>query len=458
MSEEEFDNVLKTRAGNRPDSFYQKLLRKLKLAKKTDMSSGVAVIDITDDDNDSLQPVNNKRKCFQLEEINDNNSDCCSSSASSKKQCLFADDATNGTQTTVPLSHFPDGRNTSDYRKLSHYPVDNMHVNGGQTSVEPIVIDDESDNDEEQDNDSNSNQVKEQDNDSNQVKDVLNIDDSIRVIEEKSLNSCENNGVSSRDDNIATNSTENVVETLSPLQNENELISNNKNEILITQQKNEKIENESTVTDTYNTVVDERDNDKDEEKTIDEIYDFKNDTGSNKDCDKTSYSIKNKTSDNLDSGVDSDHANAADRQNEEDCTPTKKENELVNNKVDIKDNDLETTVETAECSEKATRIVEKDSPEGTGSIESTTTAINGEDKGTSEILEDEKASGSIEKTTTAVNGRDKSEIVENEKNASTVEIDDEDDDIDDEDDDDEIEIVSEDVRCVLSYGMERYSL
>ena len=64
MPEDEFDDLLKKRAGNRPDSFYQKLLRKLKLSKRTDISSGVAVIDIieSDEEEEKEEETSSKRK------------------------------------------------------------------------------------------------------------------------------------------------------------------------------------------------------------------------------------------------------------------------------------------------------------------------------------------------------------------------------------------------------------
>merc|ERR1712183_1119785 len=74
MPEEEFDDLLKKRAGNRPDSFYQKLLRKLKLSKRTDTSSGVAVIDIIESDDEAEEEGESapKRKLgVELQEIED---------------------------------------------------------------------------------------------------------------------------------------------------------------------------------------------------------------------------------------------------------------------------------------------------------------------------------------------------------------------------------------------------
>ena len=138
MNEDEFETALKTRAGNRPDSFYQKLLRKMKLAKKTDTSSGIAVIDITEDENEG--EVTPSKRSYECEEIEDN--DSTKSSPAVKRPCLHEEDGT-AAGASIPLSHFQDGADAtgSGANKLSHFNSTN-----GVDCQQPIVIDDESEN------------------------------------------------------------------------------------------------------------------------------------------------------------------------------------------------------------------------------------------------------------------------------------------------------------------------
>jgi len=91
MSESEFESVLRKRAGNRKDSYYHRLLRRLKIAKKTDVSSGVAVIDITEEEeeDDTERQIENiageKRKQIECQEIDDNDED--TSPSPTKRSC-----------------------------------------------------------------------------------------------------------------------------------------------------------------------------------------------------------------------------------------------------------------------------------------------------------------------------------------------------------------------------------
>ena len=161
MSESQFQEMLQTRSGNRPNSFYKKLLRKLKLAKKTDVSSGIAVIDITEEDDDENEkqskrnPQNDKRKHIECQEIEDNDDDDVSSP---KRRFVFESSGLNGVELGcghyLPLYSFPPGKPRENEL--------NKFGSRGESCSVPILIDDESDEDEDVDmaNDSNSNVIE----------------------------------------------------------------------------------------------------------------------------------------------------------------------------------------------------------------------------------------------------------------------------------------------------------
>eukprot|EP00111_Clytia_hemisphaerica_P006549 TCONS_00018965-protein len=148
MKEDEFETMLKKRAGNRPDSFYQKLLRKLRLSKKTDTSSGVAVIDITEDD-DPPPPSSSAKRSIECEEIEDNEEGSENEEDTPpppKKQCLYDGGDSCPSGDNLPLKHFE-----TPSEKLNHYAASLGNGVEGKTNglSEPIVIDDDDDDEEE---------------------------------------------------------------------------------------------------------------------------------------------------------------------------------------------------------------------------------------------------------------------------------------------------------------------
>lgn len=157
MSEDEFETVLKSRIGKRPDSFCQKLLRKLKLARKTDTSSGVAVIDITEDENDTELDTSISKRSFECEEIEDN--DSTNGSPPIKRHCIYeGGDTPSGAD--LPLSHFEESEaSVSGKNNLSHFPLTN-----GVDCQQPIVIDDESENEDDHENETEDGKKKELEN------------------------------------------------------------------------------------------------------------------------------------------------------------------------------------------------------------------------------------------------------------------------------------------------------
>jgi len=132
MKEDEFEQVLRKRAGNRPDSFHQKLLRKLKLSKKTDTST-------TEDDTEVEPSPSVIKRLADPQEIEDEDN-----SSPAKRQCIY-EGMNFPSGAGLPLVHY--GKET-----LSHFPhppsVDPVN---GTTSNEPIVIDDDDDDDDDND-------------------------------------------------------------------------------------------------------------------------------------------------------------------------------------------------------------------------------------------------------------------------------------------------------------------
>jgi len=106
MKEDEFEQVLRKRAGNRPDSFHQKLLRKLKLSKKTDTSTGVAVIDITEDDTEVEPSPSVIKRLADPQEIEDEDN-----SSPAKRQCIY-EGMNFPSGAGLPLVHY--GKETLD--------------------------------------------------------------------------------------------------------------------------------------------------------------------------------------------------------------------------------------------------------------------------------------------------------------------------------------------------------
>ena len=164
MSEAQFQEMLQTRSGNRPNSFYKKLLRKLKLAKKTDVSSGIAVIDITEEDDDEnerqskMNPHNEKRKHIECQEIEDNGDDDVSSP---KRRFVCEPSELNGVELGcghyLPLYSLPLGKPRENELKFG---------SRGESCSVPILIDDESDEDEDLDMaDDSSGNIKESNSD-----------------------------------------------------------------------------------------------------------------------------------------------------------------------------------------------------------------------------------------------------------------------------------------------------
>ena len=143
MSESQFQEMLQTRSGNRPNSFYKKLLRKLKLARKTDVSSGIAVIDITEEDDDEIErqnkvnPQNDKRKHIECQEIEDDDDDV----TSPKRRFVFEPSGLNGVELGcghyLPLYSLPPGKPRENEL--------NKFGSRGESCSVPILIDDESD-------------------------------------------------------------------------------------------------------------------------------------------------------------------------------------------------------------------------------------------------------------------------------------------------------------------------
>ncbi|XP_057294965.1 uncharacterized protein LOC130623492 [Hydractinia symbiolongicarpus] len=157
MSENEFEDMVRARACNRPDSFYKKLLRKLKLAKKTDVSSGVAVIDITEEELECEQE-GEKRKFVELQEIEEDaeeeqqqnkrlhlqNNGCCyhdvgiSSHVGTCNNVL--DKACGGILHNIP-------NKLMDYNNRHHQTDHDTNSHVGNTKSSAIVIDDDSEDD-----------------------------------------------------------------------------------------------------------------------------------------------------------------------------------------------------------------------------------------------------------------------------------------------------------------------
>ena len=113
------------------------------MSKKTDTSTGVAIIDITEDDNDT-EPINDSKRSIDCEEIDDNDT-TNGSSPPCKKQCLY-DGTSSGecpSGDNLPLSHFD---KPSD--KLNHFVAASPSALDGKPASDPIIIIDEDDEDE----------------------------------------------------------------------------------------------------------------------------------------------------------------------------------------------------------------------------------------------------------------------------------------------------------------------
>uniref|UniRef100_T2M9D8 N-lysine methyltransferase SETD6 n=1 Tax=Hydra vulgaris TaxID=6087 RepID=T2M9D8_HYDVU len=113
-SDRELEKILKTRASKRPESFYHKLLRKLRLSKKTEKNSlGMTVIDITEDDTEMDIENFNKRKNVDENELDENafsskrpllsNSLLSCQYSSSKKCSVIELDVGSSTSNTIEI-------------------------------------------------------------------------------------------------------------------------------------------------------------------------------------------------------------------------------------------------------------------------------------------------------------------------------------------------------------------
>lgn len=389
MSETEFDDVLKTRAGSRPDSFYQKLLRKLKLAKKTDMSSGVAVIDITDDDNDG--PVPSKRKCFQLDEIQESGEPDCGST-STKRQCLYEDVETNG-RVTAPLSHFPENFAND---KLSHYPT-SLHING-KTSGEPIVIDDDESDEEILE------EMEKDERGSEEPPETVNISDSFDALNDNS--NPKNESTSINEIESESNNLEDIKE------NKNDTSKDTRN---TTSNKIDPIDN---ITDT--TVSPDGKEDSNKSTSIPQTVL----------TDHTNGDITSKNTVTVD-----DTCNKMKNEETEDKTLSAEKCKVEEDKSALQENEDNCKTET----DKLTSAEELDTASKSCSSNLIPTALENP-------IEPPKETVPI--TTKKVIDDVEENIVE----GDLIEEDKNDGDSDCDDDDDEIEIVSEDVGCVFTYG------
>lgn len=158
MSENEFEDMVRARACNRPDSFYKKLLRKLKLAKKTDLSSGVAVIDITEEELECEQEgeqEGEKRKFVELQELEEDteeeqqqnkrlhlqNNGCCNHGVGISSHGVgtcnnVLDKVFGGILHNIP-------NKLMDYNNRHHQSDQNTNSHVGNTKSSAIVIDDD---------------------------------------------------------------------------------------------------------------------------------------------------------------------------------------------------------------------------------------------------------------------------------------------------------------------------
>ena len=490
MSEKEFDEVLKSRACSRPDSFCQKLLRKLKLAKKTDTSSGVAVIDITDDDNnDGTSP--GKRKYFQFEENTYSNEDAL----------------TNGAST--PLNHYRSevevGETSNNKKlKLSHYPKN------GNTISEPIVIDD--DDDEDNENDGKTDAVndmatddknlgadvdseikstqKDSDIDEKNEKKNENIIDSIDENNEVQQIECtdkesemESESTESESAEMKENtnsdtktSLDNEIENSSPPGNSNDSSKNDNSETIeksdsetcnsvqslrVSAKQTNENKNNSRVSESENCT---KSSDIPSDSVVSKGAVCKNDSSVNKDCSPKNNSS---TSNGLIASTENSKITESSKSNET-CTTQcdtpqgfsdkKESTENLKSCTDSKvlfndtceqeqsfDKNEPNTVECAEISSVDTALPE---------IDSSAVTVEKPDKSINEEIVDNKKQNNLDEVAVQekpeIVDRSNDVITENSDVAATSNI--PADDVIEDDDEDDIEIVSEDVGCVLSYG------
>ena len=393
MSEDEFETMLKKRAGHRVDSFYQKLLRKLRLSKKTDTSSGVAVIDITDDDNDCdvATPIL-KRSAVDCEEIDEDGEDD-DSQPLSKKQCLYDGLTSSGecpSGDNLPLAHFD---KPSD--KLNHF-VDGASPSGagsgssGKPVSEPIIIIDEDDDD-----------------DGDDI-----VENEKEIVEDKNADGGKNRAASktNNDESVegskATDAGETVIANIEGTE------------------KKEQSESENSF-----------DSNNDEEKNVE--------SSTSKVEDECSTSATDKDKGNTDNQKDI---------NESTNFTDEKSNAIENNKKDDK-----TTEEEVAESSKLDETCVKDKTDELPAKTSVIISIADENKSSQgeSVSNDSSPSSGDDKTKKSGLNSDSAETVNASSTSESSNVGASDIAAEEESDEDEIEIISEDIRCIFTYGKNR---
>ena len=411
MSEKEFEDMLKKRSGHRPDSFYQKLLRKLRLSKKTDTSTGVAIIDITDDDGDDgcgdVASTTHEGLPIDCEEIEDNDT---LSSPPAKKQCLY-DGTVSGecpSGENLPLKHF-----VTPSEKLNHFagkPAATSDGKGGRPSQSgPIIIIDE-----EEDEDVD--------------------DENIEDVKEEEV-SKETDKVDDGKENKSKDSDENVVKDTGELGDDKKNTSDNTLGELNKTNTND--------LDKKNTVSQELNGGNSSSTNINENANIvngdsaMNDVVENSSRDKESLS--NEEEDNQKTEV-----NGAKTMEQ---GPTKENNDKTKeNKEDFaKENNGETKDNNGKTKDSQEASAGENNLKVNESEESPTKETKDSEEVPSKENDDAMTTKEINSENEVQQLKDREEIVDD--------SDENDDDEDEDDEDDEIEIVSEEIRCIFTYGM-----